>query len=94
MTMIRRYGELPALFVPDVGEVVRASQSPAGPFTRAVVIAVRRTAGTAIRVGVEWLEDASASSKGTPVRKGTKGSIYISSDDAVPLIRRVPVKRD
>ena len=90
MAMIRRYGELPALFVPDEGEVVRASRSPAGPYLRAVVVRVRRRLDH-IRVDVEWLEGSDVTPTGRTVEAGTKGHMEIHEDDPVPLIRRIPV---
>lgn len=90
MALIRRYGEFPAMFVPDVGEVVRAALSPAGPYVRAVVTSVHRADRDFIRVGVQWLEDGGASPGAKPVRKGIKGSVYIRRDDRIPLIRRIP----
>lgn len=90
MALIRRYGEFPAMFVPDVGEVVRAARSPAGPFLLAVVTSVHRADQDFIRVGVEWLEDGGASPTGKPVRRNDKGSVYVRRDDRIPLIRRIP----
>jgi hypothetical protein len=83
MGLIRRYGQFPAMFVPDQGETVLASHSPAGPFTRAVVLSVHRAADDFIRVSVQWIDE--------PDRPNT--SIYVRRDDQVPLLRRVPVVR-
>jgi hypothetical protein len=94
MAMIRRYGEFPALFVPDEGEVVLASRSPAGPFLKAAVVKVRRSAEDYIRVDFEWLESSPVSAEGTGNRAGEKGNVYIHLDDPLPLIRRVPAHRD
>lgn len=92
--MIRRYGEFPALFVPDEGEVVLAARSPAGPFLRAAVTRVRRSAEDFIRVDFVWLENALTSPTGTGHTAGDKGNVYVRRDDRIPLIRRVPVSRD
>ncbi len=94
MVMIRRYGEFPALFVPDEGEVVIASRSPAGPFLRAAVTKVRRAAHDRIRVDFVWLDSWPVSPTGTGHQAGEKGHVYIALDDPVPLIRRVPASRD
>jgi len=92
--MIRRYGEFPALFVPDEGEVVLAARSPAGPFLRAAVTRVRRSAEDFVRVDFVWLESVLASPSGTGHRVGEKGNVYVHRDDRIPLIRRVPASRD
>lgn len=94
MTMIRRYGEFPAVFVPDEGEVVRASGSPAGPFLKAAVTKVRRRANGYIRVDFVWLESWPVSAEGTGHRVGEKGHAFIRHDDRAPRIRRVQVDRD
>jgi hypothetical protein len=89
--LIRRYGDLPAMFVPDEGEVVLASRSIAGPFLRAVVIRVRRRKSGAVRIDFEWMDDYDGPTPwGGRVARGAKGNVYVSADDAVPLIRRLP----
>lgn len=93
MGMIRRYGQFPALFVPDEREVVLAARSPAGPFLRAVVTKVRRVADDFIRVDFVYLEDHPASPMGTGHYVGEKGNAYIRKDDRIPLIRRLPSGR-
>lgn len=90
MAVIKRYGEFPALFVPDEGEVVLAARSPAGPFLRAAVTGVRRASDDFICVAVVWLEDAAATPTGKTVVAGDRGSVYVRRDDRVPLIRRLP----
>jgi hypothetical protein len=92
MAMIRRYGQFPALFVPDEGEVVRAARSPAGPYLRAVVVKVRRASEDYIRIDFVWLESWPVSPSGTGHRAGEKGHVEIHRDDTIPLIRRLPVK--
>lgn len=93
MSMIRRYKQWPAMFVPDVGEVVLAARSPAGPFLRAVVLYTDRRAEDFIRVGFEWLENYPLTPKGKEVVAGTTGNVYVRRDDRIPLIRRVPARR-
>lgn len=90
MGMIRRYGQFPALFVPDEGEVVLASRSPAGPYLRAVVVKVRRALEDRIRVDFVWLEPWPTSPSGKAHTAGEKGHVDIALDDPLPLIRRVP----
>lgn len=90
MALIRRYGVFPGLFVPDEGEVVLASRSPAGPFLRAAVISVRRASQGFIRVTFVWLESFEAHRQSKAISPGDRGSVYIHRDDRVPLIRRVP----
>jgi len=91
MALIRRYGEFPAMFVPDEGEVVLAARSPAGPFLRAAVLGVRRAADDFIRVNLMWLEAHEATATAGPISPGDRGRVYVRRDDRVPLIRRVPV---
>lgn len=81
MAFIRKYGNFPALFVPDEGELVLASRSAAKPFRLAVITKVRRAAHNKIRVDFVWMEGA---------QQGVKGNVYVSTEDTVPLIRRVP----
>jgi hypothetical protein len=90
MALIRRYGEFPAMFVPDEGEVVLAARSPAGPFVRAVVVKVRRSADDFIRVDLVWLENCPVTPTGKPVHAGDKGNVYVRRDDRIPLVRRIP----
>lgn len=89
---IRKYGDFPAVFVPDEGEVVLASKSPAGPFLRAVVVKVRRASRGKIRVDFRWLESNDGTFLDAPAVDGEKGNVYIATDDKVPLIRRVPAR--
>lgn len=94
MNMIRRYGEFPALFVPDEGEVVLASRSPGGPYLKASVTKVRRALRDRVRVDFVWLQSWPVSASGTGHQKGEKGHVYVTLNDAVPLIRRIPAKQD
>lgn len=94
MAMIRRYGQFPAVFVPDEGEVVLAARSTAGPFLRAAVTSVRRSADDYIRIDFVWLEGSLASTSGTGHAVGDKGNVYIRRDDTIPLVRRIPADRD
>ena len=94
MTMLRRYGEFPAVFVPDEGEVVLASRSPGGPFLRAAITKVRRASRDKIRIDFVWLEGALTSPNGAGHRPGEKGNVYISRDDPDPCIRGIPAGRD
>jgi hypothetical protein len=89
---IRKYGEWPAFFVPDEGEVVLASRSVAGPLLRAAVTRVRRASREKIRVDFVWLEPCPRAINGDPIRVGQKGNVYIATDDEIPLIRRVTVQ--
>lgn len=90
---IRRYGEFPGFYVPDVGEVVIASRSPVGPFLRAAVTNVKRASYGAVRIDLVWLEGSPVSATGTGIREGEKGNVYVHRDDAVPLVRRIPDTR-
>lgn len=90
MAVIRRYGDWPAFFVPDEGEVVLAARSPSGPFLKAVVWKVRRVSRGMTRVDFLWMEDESRTVSGVPAVSGGKGHVEIREDDRVPLIRRIP----
>lgn len=93
MGYIRRYGLFPGFFVPDVGEIVLASRSPAGPFLQAVVVRTERASDNRVRIDVVWMDSSALSASGTGVRAGEKGNLYISTDDLVPLVRRIPAPR-
>jgi hypothetical protein len=88
--MLRRYAEFPAMFVPDVGEVVVASLSPAGPWLRAVITKTRRASRGSVRVDFVWLEGTGPTVCTDGWEAGTKGHVYLWTTDTVPLIRRVP----
>jgi hypothetical protein len=90
MAIIRRYGLYPAFFVPDEGERVLASRSPAGPFCEAYVTLVRRASRDTVRIDFVWQETDPVSPYGTGVHEGEKGHVYVSTGDTVPLIRRIP----
>lgn len=90
MGRLRKYGEFPLFLVPDEGEIVLASKSPAGPFLRAAVLTVRRASRDQIRVSVMWLESSPVSASGSGAEEGTQVSIYVHKDDSVPLVRRLP----
>lgn len=53
--IIRKYGDFPATYAPDVGEVVLARKSPVQTFRRAVVLNVRRRREGGLRVSVQFL---------------------------------------
>lgn len=92
MAMIRKYDQWPAFFVPDRGEIVLAARTPAGPFLRVAVLLVRRRASGKARVDFEYLDDSDCTVSGVPIRVGDKGNVYITEDDKVPLIRRLPAR--
>lgn len=94
MAYIRKYGRLPGLYVPDVGEVVIASRSTSGPWARAVVTSVYRCkGGERVRIGFQWLENTEPTRYTDGYRAGEKGNVYVSVDPAEPCLIRRLVKR-
>lgn len=87
---IRRYADLPGLYVPPEGEVVCVARSRAGPYCLAAVVKVRRAARDRIRIDFVWLESAPHSPANKPPVTGESGHVYVSEDDPIPLVRRVP----
>lgn len=88
---IRRYADLPGLYVPDVGEVVIASRSASGPWVPAVVTLVQRRLRNTVRINFEWLEDSGPTVQTPGYHRGEKGHVTISLDGTGPvLIRRRP----
>lgn len=53
--IIRKYGDIPASYVPDVGEVVDARTSSADDYQRAVILAVTRKNRSYLEFKVRWL---------------------------------------
>lgn len=87
---IRRYREHPSVFVPDIGEVIRARRSAVDPFLRAVVVRVRRLREGHIRLTVEWLESdpGAGATKPSPVVAGELGRITFPPERMALLIRQ------
>jgi hypothetical protein len=72
--MIRKYAQHPAVFVPDLGEVIHARRSVVDDqFTKAVVTHVRRQSDGRIKLSVYWMEDDPKAE--TPIRKNEPGWI-------------------
>ena len=89
---LRKYGDRPGLYVPDVGEVVVAARSASGPFVRAVVTSVRRRAADTVRIDFVWLENSGPTVDSDGYRAGDKGHVTVSTDGAAAaLVRRLPV---
>lgn len=78
--IIRKYGDIPATYAPDVTEVVEARKSPAGEYERAVVLHVSRTREGGLRVKVQWL---------TGPQKDAPGWIVTRPDGWPPMIRQI-----
>lgn len=86
--IIKKYGDIPATYAPDVGEVVMARKSPAGEFVRAAVLGVRRKRGGILEVKVQWLASSPAVAEGDkPIIKGAVG--WVQSGDWPPLIKQI-----
>lgn len=75
--IIRKYGDLPMVLAPDIGEVITARRSVMDPWLRAVVTYVRRQSNGLIKLSVYWLEDSpEAGSQGPkPIKANTRGWI-------------------
>jgi hypothetical protein len=93
--IFRKYGELPTTYAAGVGAVVDARRSMAEPFTRAVVIGVRRLRDSASgRVIVEykivWMADNDeAGPPGRPVREGEVAWVKAIPNGEPELLRQV-----
>lgn len=86
--IIKKYGDIPALYAPDVGEVLEARRSVVDQWVGAVVLRVQRMRAGTLRVTVVWMaDDPSAGSQGKPIVRHTRG--WIVMDTRVPLIRQV-----
>lgn len=88
--IIRRYRDLPTVYVPDVGEVVEARRSVADVWTRAYVIRVQRLRGGTLKFTICWLADNPKAGDGTsPIVAHTLGYVKCPPDDWSPLIRQI-----
>lgn len=82
--IIRKYRELPALYLPDVGEIVLARRSGADKYVKAVILTKpRRIPGGKVKFKVQWLEsDRSTGGEGRePIIQGEVGWIETGADD-------------
>lgn len=84
--IIRKYGDLPMVFAPDVGEVVQARRAKSDPFTPAVVTVVRRKTSGKLKLTVHWLADCPTA--GAPIMAGQKGWIEFWPADMWMLVRQ------
>lgn len=90
---IRRYGDRPGLYVPDVGEVVEAARSTVGPYARAAIVSVKRSAENMIRVDWVWLEDSPRDCPYENFSAGEKGHAQLSVDGVNRgAVRRISVR--
>lgn len=78
--IIRKYGEFPAVYTADIGEVVLARLSVGDPWGRAVVVRVMRRREGALRLTVVWLDGP---------RKGARLPV-LQVQGGPELVRRVP----
>lgn len=88
---IRKYLDNPEVYVPDIGQVVMARRSPIEPFTRAVILFVRRSRGGYLKLTVQWLEDAPTAGVDSPkpIVAGTRGWITTSPDRLALLVKEI-----
>jgi hypothetical protein len=90
--IIRAYGDLPLTYAPDIGEVVEARRTRVEPFTRAVVLFVKRRRDGALRVKLQWLDDLPDAGAWveSPIKAGEAGWVVAHQDPTEPpLIRQV-----
>lgn len=87
--IIKKYGDIPATYAPDVGEVVLARRSGGdNQWVRAAVLNVRRIRSGALQVKVQWLEDEpTAGAAGTPIVRNTIG--WVTTTGPAPLIQQI-----
>lgn len=100
MAIIRKYGQYPQVFVPNLGEMVWARKVPGDKWCKAVVIIKPwRTRGGEVRLKVEWREDDPNASydKRTCKPKGHKaggrGSIAAHPDLLHTVVRPMNATR-
>ena len=88
--IIKKYRDLPALYVPDVGEVVEVRRSVADVWTRAYVIRVQRLRGDTLKFTICWLADNPASGEGDkPIVAHTIGRVKCSPEGWPLLVRQI-----
>lgn len=90
--IIRKYGDLPVMYTPDVHEVVHARRSVSDKYVRAVVMKIRRRSADLVEFKVCWLETDLAAvfdDKGSPVMAGEMGSVYTHPARQGLLIKRL-----
>ena len=95
--IIRKYGDMPVTYAPDVGEVVMARRSPAGKFVKAVVLKAQRRGDGQLRVKVQWLgsDPAPVTTEAitNPIVEGSTGIVIHPLDGRPPLIKQIPKGR-
>ena len=85
--MIRKYGPLPRVFVPDIGEVIGARRSPADDrFTKAVVIKAQRQRDARIKITVIWMENDPAATP--PIVAGETGWVVFYPQNINTVVRQ------
>src|SRR5690554_3439415 len=93
--IIKKYGDLPLTYAPDIGEIVYARRNPIDRWTRAVVVHVRRIRTGpregALRVKLVWLEDnpdgtvtLRGINKHRPIVANTVGWVIADQIEGVP----------
>jgi hypothetical protein len=91
--IIRKYGDMPVTYAPDVGEVVMARRSPVAKFVKAVVLKAQRRGDGQLRVKVQWLgsDPAPATTEATvnPIVEGTTGIVIHPLDGRPPMIKQI-----
>lgn len=86
--IIRKYGNIPATIVPDVGEQVMARRSRVDKMVPAVITHVSRRRDGGLRFKVVWLGSLEETQSGIPVVEGKENFIYAPASDWRLLIRQ------
>jgi len=84
--IIRKYGDRPQVFVPDIGEVIQGRVARDDALTSAVVTNAYRRRNGMIKLTVQWLADDPDAS--TPITAGQKGWIEFWPADMWMLVRQ------
>ncbi len=89
--MIRRkYGNRPALYLPDVGEVVLARRSAVDVFVKAVILGIDQRRDGDLKIKVQWLgDDPKAGIAGLPIKAGSVGWVVAKPGGWPPMIKQI-----
>lgn len=88
--IIRKYRDMPTVYVPDVGEVVDVRRSVADVWTRAYVVRVQRLRGGTLKFIICWLADDPTAGEGNvPIVAHTLGHVRCRPEGWPLLIRQI-----
>lgn len=90
--IIKKYGDLPTAYAPDVGEVIYARRTPVDKWVKAVVLMAHRNRAGNLRIKVQWLgddPDAGAPTRYRPrveIRAGEHAWVVVDKDPTAPRL--------